>query len=258
MGACHAWLQRARPAGSGPTSRLPPLLGCKLPCLLSRPSAIHTACNPLTPYTTPSRVTPHPPLRYLFCELDDPGFGTRARALHTALLDALARQGQGQGRQGTTQGQQGPNQGLLVLDTIRRQVGAVWCGVVWVRTQLSYVRRSGALPLLFLSVHALPRRPQRPAKHCVQLVPHRSRPSHSPCHHSPRASRRAAASPPQVDLVKQLKAVIRELKSSKVRHVHAMPGVWGRARIADTHSGGPKWKMQCNHVMGCSVASVGG
>ncbi|GIL80848.1 hypothetical protein Vretimale_9438 [Volvox reticuliferus] len=48
---------------------------------------------------------------YLFCELDDPGFGQRARALHTSLLDTLER------RAGHV--------GLAVKDTIRRQVDLV-------------------------------------------------------------------------------------------------------------------------------------
>ncbi|GIL50814.1 hypothetical protein Vafri_6947 [Volvox africanus] len=48
---------------------------------------------------------------YLFCELDDPGFGQRARALHTSLQDTLER------RAGHV--------GLAVKDTIRRQVDLV-------------------------------------------------------------------------------------------------------------------------------------
>ncbi|KAG2448608.1 hypothetical protein HYH02_006498 [Chlamydomonas schloesseri] len=49
---------------------------------------------------------------YLFCELDDPGFGLRARALHTQLLETLASGGPG-------------SQGLVIADTIRRQVDLV-------------------------------------------------------------------------------------------------------------------------------------
>eukprot|EP00198_Chlamydomonas_reinhardtii_P000296 XP_001689631.1 VPS34-like PI-3-kinase [Chlamydomonas reinhardtii] len=49
---------------------------------------------------------------YLFCELDDPGFGLRARALHTLLLDTLAGGGP-------------RSPGLLIADTIRRQVDLV-------------------------------------------------------------------------------------------------------------------------------------
>ncbi|PNW88579.1 hypothetical protein CHLRE_01g035500v5 [Chlamydomonas reinhardtii] len=49
---------------------------------------------------------------YLFCELDDPGFGLRARALHTLLLDTLAAGGP-------------RSPGLLIADTIRRQVDLV-------------------------------------------------------------------------------------------------------------------------------------
>ncbi|EFJ45030.1 hypothetical protein VOLCADRAFT_40672, partial [Volvox carteri f. nagariensis] len=48
---------------------------------------------------------------YLFCELDDPGFGQRARALHSSLLDALERRA-------------GPV-GLAVKNTIRKQVDLV-------------------------------------------------------------------------------------------------------------------------------------
>ncbi|GLC43266.1 hypothetical protein PLESTF_000410600 [Pleodorina starrii] len=63
-----------------------------------------------------ARAAEDPPLAiqlhwYLCCELEDPGFGPRARALHTSLLDTL-------------QHKAGPV-GRAVSDTIRRQVDLV-------------------------------------------------------------------------------------------------------------------------------------